>query len=817
MMKRLLAAVLALLVGVGQASAIVVRAGGVPTAPAGRITAVPRVNGLPGGVAGLQPSGAGLVANLAGGLRAAPSVSVAASGFSAPGALATPAPADAPLLPRAAFSPVAAAPADAPVSRNIAPHDAERALDAAPASEAAPVDAKSQLSAAAGELASAEGSAAASAKAWTLERLFTGARELLGLGTGPAAVSPVALHTAAPASLTPAPAGLAPSAPAASGKARATPPTPLALESRGLNPGERLIAAADSPAYDGKKVSEAIEAYRKQDPDGGEDWIDWTAVKWMFTQRTISTAAFILTSIAYPMVVIPAVGPATFGALMALGPMAAIALGPVNGLIASRMDNPRKGLAYLAWLRAGLAAVLPLLALTGNVTFLPLLLASIANGWQFSLLMTSESAFMAKFAGRNHLPKLTTLGFTSYFILQVALGTLIVIGGYIDAWSPMVPFWISTAVHAALGFLILAKIPDVKVDAATLAKRASAAAANAAKSYADRVKEFAAKAGAFFKKFWVETALFAASIGIYAFGVPLALPVVGVIAAGQPLWMSAALLYWVTRSGPFKKMWANAPIRNAILFSALAAGLFYPFQNLALPLVATALGSKALVYGQLLGAFFFGQLIANAAKASGLPVVRGKPLEFWIRHLVVAMGAAWASLRLFAGDPLTMLAAGVAAAAIGYGLIALTKRLTDRGWIRFLGVGLSGAAGVAVFWGSYPAIFASVMLMGLVLGPFVSAINGYINKTSSSEERAMNFGVSSSLFNAATSVGYALMTLNITAHTVAGASAFPAALWPVVGVFLAAGALFLLAPRWLPGLPDKSLSPAAAKPDAPKK
>ncbi len=796
MMKRTLAAVLALLLGVGEASAIVMRAGGGVSAPASGITSVPRINRLPGGVGGLAPIGAGFVTNLSGGLRAAPMAApvprVAAAVPVAADAAVSAAPADAPLLPRPASS-VAAAPADAPFSRNIAPQDA------APGADAAPVDAQAQLTSAAGELAGQ--GAATAAKAWTLERLFTGARELLGLGSGPAVVAPVALHVAAPASLTPAPAGLAPASASAAAPERATPPTPLALESRGLNPGEKPIAAADAPAA--APVAEAPK---------GDDWINWSAVKWMFTQRTISTAAFILTSIAYPMVVIPAVGPATFGALMALGPMAAIALGPINGIIASKMDNPRKGLAYLAWLRAGLAAVLPLLALTGNVTFFPLLLASIANGWQFSLLMTSESAFMAKFAGRNHLPKLTTLGFTSYFTLQVALGTLLVIGGYIDAWSPMVPFWISTAVHTALGFLILAKIPDIKADAATLAKRAAAAAARAAKSQGERVKEFAAKAGAFFKKFWLETALFAGSVAIYAFGVPLALPVIGVIAAGQPLWMSAALLYWVTRSGPFKKMWANAPIRNAILFSALAAGLFYPFQNLALPLVATALGSKALVYGQLLGAFFFGQLIANAAKAGGLPVVGGKPLEFWIRHLVVAMGVAWASLRLFAGDPLTMLAAGAAAAAIGYGLIALTKRLTDRGWIRFLGVGLAGAAGVATFWGSYPAIFASVMLMGLFLGPFVSAINGYINKTSSNEERAMNFGVSSSLFNAATSVGYALMTLNITAHTVAGASAFPAALWPVVAVFLAAGVLFLLAPRWLPGLPDSSLTPAAKKP-----
>lgn len=784
-MKRLIAAVLVLTLG-GQEAAAIVVAGRAAAVPVTGVTAVPRINNLPGGVVGLAPAAAGLVAGFTPGLNAltaAPSLSPAPALVAAPVSAAP-----IPVLPASVLAPGAQAASDAPRSGLIAPVSEN-------VETAAPVDSKTQLTAAASAL---ETAAAPDAKAWSLERLFTGARELLGLGNGPAVVAPVALNVATPA--------LAPATSASNDSPKATPPSPVSMVGRGLNPGETLLAAAaDAPAV------------APQEAPKGDDWINWTAVKWMFTQRTISTAAFILTSIAYPMVVIPAVGAAEFGALMALGPMAAIALGPINGMIASKMDNPRKGLAYLAWLRAGLAAILPVLALTGNVTFVPLLLASIANGWQFSLLMTSESAFMAKFAGRNQLPKLTTIGFTTYFMLQVALGTLLVIGGYIDSWSPMIPFWISTAVHAALGFLILAKIPDIKADAATLAKRAAAQAEKAALSTAERVKAFAGKAAAFFKKFWLETALFLGSVGIYAFGVPFALPVIGTIAAGSPLWMSGALLYWVTRSAPFKKMWANGPIRNAILLSALSAALFYPFQNLALPLVATALGSKALVYGQLLGAFFFGQLIANAAKAGGLPVVMGKPLEYWIRHLVVAMGVAWASLRLFAGDPVTMLAAAAAAAAIGYGLIALTKRLTDRGWIKFLGVGLAGAAGVATFWGSYPAIFASVMLMGLFLGPFVSAINGYINKNSKNEERAMNFGVSSSLFNAATSVGYALMTLNVAAHTAPGVNAFPAALWPVVAVFLAAGAVFFFAPRFLPGLPETNLTPSEKKADEPKK
>lgn len=804
MPKRALAVALALLLS-GQQAAAQFRAGAAGANAGSGVPVVPRVNGLPAGVNGLAVPTAGLTPSLSGVPAFTPAPTLSPSFTSLPGApaasLSAPSAAPLPVLPASALAPAGLAASRAPAAGALAGSDIGPGLKSlAAAHEGSGL--KSGLSSAASELAEAK---TPSLGARVLDRLFTGARELLGLGEGPAAVAPVALTASAPAALQPAAPALAPAAPTAA-EARATPPSPVALVGRGLNPGERLLS---SPA-DAPKAGEPAAAPQP----GSPDYINWKGVKWMMIQRTISTAAFILTSIAYPIVVIQALGPLEFGALMALGPMASIALGPVNGLLASKMDNPRKGLAMLALLRAGLAVVLPVLALTGNVTFVPLLIASIANGWQFSLLMTSENAFMAKFAGRNHLGKLTTLGFTSYFMLQVTMGTLLVIGSFIDAWNPMTPFWISAAVHLALTVLILAKVPNIAPDAATLAKRAAAQAAAAAKGWAQRAKEFAAKAGAFLKKFWLEESLFAASIALYVWGVPFALPLVGAIAAGQPLFMSAALLFWVTRSAPFKKMWATGAVRNAILLSALSAGLFYPFQNLALPLVATALGSKALFYGQLLGAFFFGQLIANAAKAGGLPVLAGKPLEYWIRHAVVAMGAAWAAFRLFAGDPVTMAVAGAAAAAIGYGLISLTKRLTDRGWIRFLGVGLAGAAGVAAFWGVYPAIFASVMLMGLFLGPFVSAINGYITKNSKDEERAMNFGVSSSLFNAATSIGYALMTLDVK---VTG-GAFPAALWPVVAVFAAAGVLFFLAPRWLPGLPEKSLASTQPAPGAaPKK
>lgn len=232
-----------------------------------------------------------------------------------------------------------------------------------------------------------------------------------------------------------------------------------------------------------------------------------------------------------------------------------------------------------------------------------------------------------------------------------------------------------------------------------------------------------------------------------------------------------------------------------------------------MPLIAASLGAKALIYGQLLGAFFFGQLLSNASMAR-LPEVR-IPLsnktvgaERLLQAGVLTLAAIWAGLRLFPGSLLAV----AGAVAVGAALIAVTSRLTNRGWIKFFGIGLLAAVGVALSWGFYPGIFASVMLLGLFVGPFVSAINAYISGNSDPKMVSQTFGVSSSLFNAMTSFGYGLLSATTKAY---GDPAFPSALTPIIAVYVAAAILFFFAPRWLPGLPEKSLrSPEPKKPAA---
>ncbi len=362
------------------------------------------------------------------------------------------------------------------------------------------------------------------------------------------------------------------------------------------------------------------------------------------------------------------------------------------------------------------------------------------------------------------------------------------------------PFWISAAVNAGLIFLNWFKIPKVEV----------AQAANAVKKAAEPIVKRAAD---FAKKFWKEIALLAGSIGIYAWGLPVALPLIGT-GLGSPLWIAAALSWWISRTDTFKSVMATPKIRNALLLSALAAGLIYPFQNLAMPLIAASLGAKALIYGQLLGALFFGQLISNASMAR-LPEIavfgRKMGAERLLQAGVLALGALWVGFRLFPGSFL----AAAAAVAVGAALIAVTSRLTNKGWIKFYGVGLLSALGVALSWGFYPGIFASVMLLGLFVGPFVSAINAYISSNSDPKTVSQTFGVSSSLFNTMTSFGYGAMSATVASY---GEPAFPGALTPVIALYLLAGIAFFFAPKLLPGLPEKSFrSNEPAKPEEPKK
>lgn len=654
------------------------------------------------------------------------------------------------------FAPAAAIP-DLPASAV----SVDAAVPSPAASEAPSAGVRAQLS---GTVRSISEAREDGAKTGLLDKLFVGARSYFGLDErAPAAAVGAA---SAPTADQPQP---------VSGLEAAVAPTPIRLEGRGLSQGEKFLS--------GEAKTAGVPPAAPSQPSG-DDRIDKKGIVGMFAQRSISIAAFILTSLAYPLVAIGAVGAADFGVLMALGPLAAIATGPVNGFIADRL-SPRNGLILLAVLRGLLAFALPAFTYFGVMGFVPLLLASIANGWQLSLLMTSESAYFRRLAGKNHIETINSLGAVNFFSLQVLLTLIAGVGSFIDQWDPMMPFVLSTALHLTLIPLIIwLMIPNIVPNA-----RAKASAA--ARSVREILRGRAAKVSAFFKKYWKEFGLLGLGVGAY-------------LAFSSPLPMSAALLWWVTRTDGFKEVWSQKALRATMLLSALAFGLIYPFQYMAVPLMAGILGGaagKGLILGQLLGALFFGQLIANASQAK-LPSVRIPwtsktiPMQRLIQGAVLALAAAWSFLRLFPGS----WPAAAAAAAVGALLLFGSSQLTSRGWVKSLGVGLAAASLLPLaFWGSMPAFFAGMLLLGLFVGPASVALNSYFSRNAREASVGSAFGVNSSMLNSATSFGYGLMTLLISSFH----PSFPGALGPIAVAFLLIGAVFFFAPRLLPGLPDK--------------
>lgn len=513
-----------------------------------------------------------------------------------------------------------------------------------------------------------------------------------------------------------------------------------------------------------------------------------------FVQGFFSISAFILTSIAYPFIAIPAVGPAAFGALMAFGPLAAIATGPLNGMIAKKL-SARNAMAFNMAIRAVLALALPAFAALGILNFWTLLIASIFNGWLMSSVMTTENIYLRRFAGPKHIGTATALFWMRYLFLQVVLGLLIGVGAFIDQWNPMTPFYISAAVHAFIILPITWKfIPNVIDKGPATAPEATPAtkgrAALLLEAAGKSLKSKGEKVGAFARKYWKEALIFAAALGSYF------------------IWTSAlpaaiALAYWISKTGGFKELWARKDLRWAVAFSCLMAFLVFPLQYYSMPFMAKIIAGeagKALLLGQLLGALFFGQLISNAGQAKlpklRLPVIGRFGAERLLQAGVLGLLAAWVYNGLIpaafiASAPLLALGIAAAAALGGGILMALAGKLTNKGWVKLQILALPFVALPALFWGNIPVLFGSILMIGMFFGPLTVALSGYFYKNVPSKGAESLIGVQGSFFNAAISVGYGVVSLAAGLFT----PAFPALLIPMGVAFTAAGIALLFAPK----------------------
>ncbi|PIR18668.1 MAG: hypothetical protein COV48_06260, partial [Elusimicrobia bacterium CG11_big_fil_rev_8_21_14_0_20_64_6] len=183
----------------------------------------------------------------------------------------------------------------------------------------------------------------------------------------------------------------------------------------------------------------------------------------------------------------------------------------------------------------------------------------------------------------------------------------------------------------------------------------------------------------------------------------------------------------------------------------------------------------------------------------------GKTLSFerLVQGGVLTLAAVWAGVSLFPGS----LIAAAAAVAIGATLLYGSSKLSESGWIRFLGVGLAAVLLPYAFWGSMPALFVSVLLLGLFAGPSVVVLSSYFQTNARKSNLGAAIGVNGSSFNAAVSFGYAMLSLIVSMFT----PAMPGALGPVGLIFIAAGIFFFFAPKLLPGLPGSSFNKKPAK------
>jgi|GEM_PF-1758200 len=265
---------------------------------------------------------------------------------------------------------------------------------------------------------------------------------------------------------------------------------------------------------------------------------------------------------------------------------------------------------------------------------------------------------------------------------------------------------------------------------------------------------------------------------------------------------------------------------------ALSTVMYYPLYLIAAPNVAGILAGphKIELASQFLGALFLGGMISVSARTKlpdvPVPFVGGREFKIGslraavpkaigahrlIQAAVVGTAGLWMITKVFPGAWLI----AAAAAAVTAGLIALTARVTDRGWLKFAGVGFAAVWLPFVVW-TWPALlpfltvktamYLAMLAAGVVNGPSLNALFTYLYRNTKPSENSRVGGVSGSFFNAAISTGYALLAIASGFLN----PAYPAVLAALGVINLLIGGVFWRAPRALPGLAPTILEPKKA-------
>ncbi len=611
---------------------------------------------------------------------------------------------------------------------------------------------------------------------------------------------------------------------------------------------DALVWPRTGPAA-AREIAEAL-AYQG---DVKAEAMDVKAVVGWLTQSTASILVFIFTSLIYPLIAMPVVGPARFATLMAIGPFASIATGPLNGKIVDKMTI-RNGMALNAVLRGVLVLDVAVFLTLGILNFWTLAAGAIANGWMLSMIMTTENAYLKGIGGPKNAPTLFAVGQVRYLSLQALLNLILGAGALVDmlmhplslqawphlarflapVWGPRLPFIVASLTN----FLVVLPIclwlmpnkhvtyretgeqePPSLALSQTLRKAASAVKA-AARAFcrpgAWRRRLEAAKAAVAGRRGAIARLAAAALVfGLaqwspafaaapaHALMAHASAPAARALSAAYelvhtPLLVTAALLGLIRSSDAAQPVLSHKPLRNVILLISFGAGaLVLGMQYVGFPLIAKGVAGAAaagLMLGKLLGAFFFGQLLAYASQAdlpkARVPLVGRIRAQRFVQAGALALTGVWAYHGLFPGH--LLYAAGTAAA--GAGLMAAGRRFTQKGLIALLGCGLLAGLGLMTLF--HPVfLLLGAVAMGFSYGAGNNALYKYFyGSVPKGVAMGQAMGVQGSFFNGALSLGYGILSL------MALKWAFPAMFLPMGALFAASAALFLLAPKLLPGL-----------------
>jgi hydroxymethylpyrimidine pyrophosphatase-like HAD family hydrolase/predicted nucleotidyltransferase len=490
--------------------------------------------------------------------------------------------------------------------------------------------------------------------------------------------------------------------------------------------------------------------------------------------RTLYLAGFVLSgTIAYPIFAQSLVGHQGYTDLMSLGALAGILLSTASGYIADRF-SVRNAFALNNAVRLLTALTLPALAAAHAAGFWPLLAVALISSWNVSSSLIAEDKLLPALAGSDakRLSVLNTVANMNFIGLNVGLGIFLSAGHWVDtlmARFGALPglstvFLVNAVLCAAAVVIHWLTLPNVRVQKAA---SPSAAAPSADSSSARR-------SGA------IWAALLAVGGGLFAVLHPIlpqfaTLPLVGAMFAGL-----------IATSEGFKTLWRNSVLRSGALLGSIYAFVVYPVQAILVPFSSRQLNGGGLLQGQLQGALFFGQLLAGSTMLK-LPG-RG---NIAVRAAVFAALGAWLAFYLFPHN----LAAAAAGIALSAGLFGATSRLTDRGWLRYAFLGLSALAAPIAFWGNIPVLLLSLLAVGLVSVPSKITIDTIMQSEAraDSANAGRALGARAALSSIAAAFGYA----SFGAISSAFHPAFPAALWPMAGMFLVVGGLLWAAPRWL--------------------